>query len=402
MKICAVVAEYDPFHNGHAYQLAAARAAGATHIAVIMSGNAVQRADFALCDKFTRAQLALAGGADAVFELPAAFACAAANRFAFGAISAVAALGSVEMLSFGCENADADALGRAAALTDTAAVRERTGELLKTGLGFPAAVQTAAAESDAALAALLREPNNVLAIEYLRAAQQLGLNLQPVAVPRAGAAHGDAAPDGRFASAGALRRLLRAGEDVGKYVPPFSAVALTELRERGAFSGGLDAVECALLYKLRCMTRADFAALPDCADGLGDRLYNAARAALTLPQLWQLAAAKRYTSARVRRAALCAFFGICAQNYDDGVPYLRLLACSKRGTELLAAVKPAVPLSQSLKKLQNTSPEAARCAALEVRVGDVFALSLAKRAPAALDYTRKFAAVSTMEIDSDE
>ena len=439
MKIAAVTAEYNPFHDGHAYHLQKTREAGATHIVAVMSGSVVQRGDFAVYDKFTRAEAAIAGGADLVIELPAAWACASAPRFASGAAQLIQALGVVDAVSFGCESGDASAIACAAACAASPAVAEAARPLLQAGLTYPAALHRALAGLHPEAAALLSRPNNLLAAEYQKACRALGFAPEWIAVRRQGAAHdapfgggsSDVSPaamsaawddaasvhgtqDSRasaqclphtaepaaprldassgptggreapfFACARAIRRQLADGTSPEQLLPNAACY-------RGCQrSGGIAALEQALLYRLR--TADGPLPIPDRADGLADRLAAAARQATSLSELTELTRTKRYTAARVRRALLHALLGVTDKSYTP-IPYLRVLAANSRGLQILSAAKgrAALPVGSSLSRLAAQSEQARQYAAFEARVSDIYALTLPRPGRCGWDQTRKF------------
>ena len=184
MRIAVIIAEYNPFHNGHAYHIAQTRKNGATHIAVVMSGNFVQRGEPAFLEKHVRARAALSGGADLVLELPLAFACAPAQRFGLGAVYVAEKMGCVDMLSFGSESGDTARLEQAAAVLDTPQFREALARELESGAPYPQAVSRAMERCGSGFAGLTASPNDTLALEYLRALRQLGSKIYPMAVRR--------------------------------------------------------------------------------------------------------------------------------------------------------------------------------------------------------------------------
>lgn len=387
MKLCGIVAEYDPFHNGHAYHIEKTRQAGATHVVAVMSGCFVQRGQPALLSKFQRARLAVLGGADLVVELPVQYAVGSAERFARGAVSVLRGMGCVDMLSFGSECGDIGLLCRAAE-----AVRgEETAALAKTlyegGESWPAAMESAVRRLwGDGVGDVLTTANNTLGMAYLNALARPRCAIEPVTVRRAGAGHNAPDADGAFASASLVRELTAAGKDAGAYVPAATAQALQSAPK----SGGLAALSPIILYKLRSMAREEFLALPDCADGLADRLFGAAAAATDAESLLNAAKTKRYTMARVRRAVICALLGISAADYFDP-PYIRVLAMGPKGGEVLARIDKhrKLPLSHSLKVLAEEGGNSGRTALLEARATDIFNLSLDVPAPKGEDYTHK-------------
>lgn len=222
MRIAVIIAEYNPFHNGHAYHIAQTRKNGATHIAVVMSGNFVQRGEPAFLEKHVRARAALSGGADLVLELPLAFACAPAQRFGLGAVYVAEKMGCVDMLSFGSESGDTARLEQAAAVLDTPQFREALARELESGAPYPQAVSRAMERCGSGFAGLTASPNDTLALEYLRALRQLGSKIRPMAVRRAFVEHdAEEAADG-FASASRLRALAQP-EKIAAYVPEEAA-----------------------------------------------------------------------------------------------------------------------------------------------------------------------------------
>ncbi|MEG0832925.1 MAG: nucleotidyltransferase family protein [Oscillospiraceae bacterium] len=386
MRICGIIAEYNPFHNGHLYQINELKKMGATHIISVMSGSFVQRAEPAVLPKFERARVAVQCGADIVLELPCRYATASAERFAFGGVSLLRALGCVDMLGFGSESGDLAGLLLAADAVCDAKVLDVTRALCERGETYPSAREKAARSIYGDEAAnLLREPNDILAVEYLKALH--GCAIEPVAVRRVGAAHdGEDTKDG-FAGASLLRLRIEKNIDIQKYVPPETAQAL---QNSDIISCGMKRLELPLLYRLRTMDASLFEALPNCADGLGNRLKCAAGKAKSLEELYDLAKTKRYTMSRVRRAALCALLGIMAEPPVQ-TPYARVLAIGKNGGEVLARMKKtaSIPISQSLKELAKLGGRCAKDAALEAYATDISALSQRVVGDVGRDYTQK-------------
>lgn len=391
MNICGIVAEYNPFHNGHAYLIKKARENGATHIAAAMSGDFVQRAAPAIVDKFARARAAVMCGVDLVIELPVQYATASAERFARGAVETLMALGCVDMLAFGSGSGSLESLERAADAVSDPALLERAKKLAEGGMSFAAAREKATRELFGhAVADVLDGPDNILATEYLKALRLLKCEMQPFTTERAGVSHDEKNPSGEFASASFVRAEYLSGGDIAEYLPEPSLAALGQARERGALSGGWQALERALLIKLRGMSASEWAALPDAGGGLGERLNKAAMSAASAEELFALAKTKRYAMARVRRVALCALLGITTEDFFPA-PYIRVLAVGERGEVILREAKKSasLPLSHSLKKLETVNANCARTAELSARASDIYGLSLPHILPAGRDYTEK-------------
>ena len=341
METAGIVAEYNPFHRGHAWHIAETRRrlGGDAPVVCVMSGHWVQRGECALADKWLRAALALDRGADLVVELPTPWAMASAESFARGAVSLLAATGVVDVLSFGSETGELAPLEEAAAALDAPDYPERLRAALGRGLSFPAARQEAAG------AACLSAPNNNLGVEYLRSLRALGSTIRPMTVPRQGAGH-DGPAAGGFASASELRRLLRAGrgEEAAPYLTAPWSGELADMQH----------IERAVLARLRTMGEGDWAALPDGggAEGLPSRLAKAAREAVSLEDFYTRAKTRRYPHARLRRLALAAFLDLRAAERPAAPPYVRVLGLGGRGRALLRKMKDTCPLPVIVKPAQ--------------------------------------------------
>lgn len=393
MKNAGIIAEYNPFHKGHLWQIDELRRRGAKTVTIVMGGDFSQRGRPAAFSKFTRAQAALRCGADLVVELPLFWAAASAPDFAFGGIYLLKALGCVDTLSFGAEQADP---ARLYALADLLAREDFDAALkaeLSLGGSYPAARAAVAERFLPGSAALLAAPNNILGIAYLRAAASLGWAPELACLPRQGAAH-DApeAADG-FASASALRKALFCGDlaALRRYVPQ-EAFALYQADLASGAIYSEDAFSRSLLTVIRTADPARFARCPSAGgEGLAHLLASAANKAATAEELYTLLKSKRYTHARVRRLALEAYLGI-DDTLPGAPPFLRVLGASEAGLGLLRQAKTtaALPLAFSLADAARLSPEAERIAALTARGDALYGLCLAAPRPAGDDFSRKF------------
>lgn len=345
MEPCVGInAEYNPFHNGHEYHIAQAKArTGCAHAIVAMSGSFVQRGDVAAFDKFTRASWALAHGADMVLELPTAFACANAQRFAEGGVGLLAATGLVSALAFGAEDADLSKLAALAPDEDDPAFRNALASYLTAGFSFPAA-RAKACEALAPGSAALHTPNNILAAEYLKALKAFAPHITPCPIPRTGAAH-DAPGDlgtGRYASASAMREAARAGDTtcLQAAAPSDVADAIGEMLRTGAAPHTAAQLSGLILYALRRLSLEELAALPDVNEGLENVLYAQARACTDADAFLAAVKTKRYTLARLRRIAMHALLGVDKNLFErqNAPRYLRVLGVRKDALPLLSAL----------------------------------------------------------------
>lgn len=343
MKIAGIVAEYNPFHTGHAYQIAQTRARVGEDCAVVavMSGNWVQQAQAAVADKWTRARLALMGGVDLVLELPTVWAVSSAESFARGAVGVLDACGVVDVLSFGSECGDIEGLKQAAECLDSPEYQTLVSSLTVKGDTFAACRQQAvSALLGAAAGELLSRPNNNLGVEYIRAIRALGSAMEPMTVLRQGAGHNTICTDRpRHLSATQIRRALAQGdwEPVADYL---HREARTVLEDRLVL-GGAERMERALVARVRTMDAEDWAQLPEsgAAEGLPQRLERAGRTCTGMEEFFELAKTKRYTRARLNRLVLWAWLGLTATDVPAAPAYLRVLGFGDRGREVLRRVK---------------------------------------------------------------
>lgn len=342
MQICGVVSEYNPFHKGHAYQIAAAKAAIGEDCAVVccMSSNFVQRGDAAILPKHLRAKAAILSGADVVLELPAPCALRSAEGFAQSAVDILLGTGVLTHLSFGAEDADASVLFETASLLLEHQTVQDTLLHLKTGISYAAARERALYARVKERAEILQKPNNILAVEYCKALQRRESNISVLPIARMGADH-DAGASGDFASASYIRELLRQGnwDEAITYLPESTAKILTEAQETGQLLLNTDRLENAMLSALIRLDNASLAALPDANEGLDNRLLEAIRKGRTIEEICTLAKTKRYALSRIRRMIFCAYLGITAEESKTAPAYARVLAFSDKGREVLKAAR---------------------------------------------------------------
>ena len=380
MAAAGIIAEYNPLHLGHCCQLRRLRALLGEETPVIcaMSGNFVQRGDFALLGKHARAEAAVRSGADLVLEIPLSWACAPAERFAQGGVEVLLGTGLVTDLVFGSESADAGA------------IRSATEALL--GPDFPEALRrelagphSFAAARQRALAGLIGEegaevlsrPNDILAVEYAKALSREGSEVHLVPILRQGAGHDQ--DGGEYPSAGSIRRMIQEGRRAEALAA--MAPAMRELYEaeeaRGRAPVFAAGAERAILAQLRRMGEADFLALDAGGEGLGNRLAAAAREAAALEELLDRAKTKRYAYSRLRRLALWAYLGLRPETLPARVPYLRPLAMNQRGRALLAEARrrAALPILTKPADVRRLSPEAQAVFRREVLATDLYTLA---------------------------
>ncbi len=331
MKICAIICEYNPFHNGHLYQLREAkRRSGADALLCIMSGNFVQRGEGAIVDKWTRAKHAITAGADLVIELPTLFSTSNAELFAKGAVHILSSIPEVEALCFGAENADEQAFFNAARLLndEPPTISARIQALTAEGASYAKARATAYA--DYLPSELLQSPNNILGLEYTRAILATSSTIRILPIERVGSGYKENVLLGAYPSATAIRTAIEKGEETAGYLPDFVYRDLPKTLENR-----LDGLE---KYAILQNTPAEIARVCDCTEGLENAFKRAAE--LNAP-LVETLTSPRYTSSRIRRIALQNLLGVEEGLIRESLRsplYLRILGANKERKEVLTAV----------------------------------------------------------------
>jgi len=393
MLTAGIVAEYNPFHLGHAYQLEQTKQAGATHTVAVMSGSFVQRGEPAIVSKQARAEMALANGIDLVIELPLPWAAANANTFAFGAVGLLNALGFTDILSFGSESGNCPLLQSAAvAVSSVQTGNDALRKHLKDGNSFASAREASVRELYGNAAAdILKNPNDTLAVEYIRALNTLRSAIKPFAVKRFGAGHDEQAAESGFASASYIRKCLLDGRNCGQYLPDASAEILEREIKAGRAPADYLRLERAVLCVLRGMSAQDIAKAPDISEGIENRIACAVRNSSTLEELFTHAKTKRYSHARIRRIVLHSFLGVTAGDCAGLPPYIRVLGMNQKGRELMRTARKtaALPVVMKAADTAELGGRAKRVFELECRAADIFALSLPKPMPCGTEQTAK-------------
>ena len=377
MRTAGIICEYNPFHRGHAWQIDALRTQLGVDTAVVcaMSGNFVQRGDFAILRAHARAEAAVRGGADLVLELPLPWAISSAEGFAAGGVGVLAATGTVDTLVFGSECGDTETLRAVAAVLESDAFAALLRQRLAEGTSFAAAREAAARELLGDRAAVLAQPNDILGVEYCKAIARQNAVMEPLALARRSVGHDGGAVEG-FASASHIRRLLTNGGNAAEFLTPESADIYARECAAGRAPVTMANAERAILSRLRALTEADFAACDSGGEGLYHRFYDAVQHETSIEDILAAAKSKRYAHARLRRLLLSAFLGLTAE-LPTRIPYLRVLACNERGREVLKTMKTtaAAPILTKSAQVRRLDAGAQRLFALTARAEEQYTLA---------------------------
>lgn len=353
-----IIAEFNPFHNGHAYFLREARRlTNADNLVVIMSGSFTQRGEVAVYDKFTRAKWAIQHGADMVIELPDVFSLSSAEFFSGTSIKLLQGTGIVDGICFGSESGSIDFLRTAA---DTAVDPAALQTLLKSGLSYPAAIHRASDKKTPSL------PNDILAVEYLRAVKSFAPDFKTCTVKRIGSGYSDTEPSGAYSSATAVRKLLYAGEEKKACTALPKAVSDDILGIRKTLSfADTELLSDICLYTLRTLGPSRIGEIADVSEGLENILYRSALNSQSFSELVFSAKSKRYTLARIKRIVLSSVLGITRELRNDffaspDALFIRILGINRNKCELLSelcrnSTLPVIMRHSDLKKLSGKS-----------------------------------------------
>ena len=396
LKITGIIAEFNPFHNGHKYIIDCAKKNNSTHIAAAISGNFVERGDSAVISKFARAEQALKNGVDLVFEIPVSFSLSGANYYAKAGISILSSV--CNEIVFGSECGDIDILKNTADLLDTYEVNELIKQYIKTGINFPSAREKALKNQkllNQNKILTLKNPNDILGVEYIRAAKELNLqsNLKFKTFKRQGAEHNSLLTKNEFASASYLRNIIlnslnaNKNENTDKNINNENIEHCKRFMPKSAFdilvneynSGRISDINnlyLAVKAKILLKNEEMFYNITDVSEGIEKKIIKAAQNSKTLDELYFNVKSKRYTLSRIRRIILNSFLDIDNSYLQLPLPYLRVLAFNKKGEEILKTTKNKnLNIITSLKKAENLNDAAKKLSKKEFDAGNIYSLT---------------------------
>lgn len=363
-KVLGIIAEYNPFHNGHLHHLQnSLKLTNADYTIAIITGNFTQRGSTSLIDKWSKAEIALKNGIDLVIELPLLYSISSAENFAEGAIKILSSLNVVDYLSFGAETDDivtlnviADTLYR-----EPKEYKNILSHELSKGLSYPKARENALLmylQDIRRFANVLSTPNNILGIEYLKALKKFKSPIMPVAIKRFDVGYNDTTYTENIASATAIRNIVKNNslDILKKVVPENSFSTILENIKIGHVLPDLSTFEKQIIYNLRSMSIEEIANLPDVSEGLEYAIKNAANSCNSIVEFLSIIKSKRYTSTRLQRILLYSLLNITKKDMQISrktVPYIRILGFNERGRYIISEVarqNPKLEIVTSVKK----------------------------------------------------
>ena len=402
-KVLGIVAEYNPFHNGHLYHInESKKAVNADYTIVIMSGNFVQRGDTSLIDKWSKAQMAIQNGVDLVIELPLLYSISSAENFAEGSIKILNSLNIVDYLSFGCELCDVNILNEFANVLyhePKEFVSVLNHELSK-GFSYPKARENALLmylNDIRKYANILSSPNNVLAIEYLKALKKYKSTITPISINRNKVDYNSTEIVDGYASATAIRKIATTSDvwSLRRVMPKSSFDIMYECLRSGKTVSSLARFEREIIYNLRRMSITEIANLPDVSEGLEYAIKNAANSCNTIDDLLSMVKSKRYTMTRLKRILVYCLLGITTKDIQlskKANPYIRVLGVNEKGKELLSGIhhaNPKLDIITSVKQYMDSSNNKILKAMLEkdIFATDIYTLGYEYDSVSNLDFT---------------
>lgn len=402
--VLGIIAEYNPFHNGHLYHLLKSKELTKDDYCIaIIGGNFTQRGEPSLIDKWTKAEMALASGIDLVLELPTLYATSSAENFADGAIKILSSLKIVDNISFGAETNNLNKLNIIAntLYKEPKEYKILLAEELNKGLSFPKARENALIHylNDNSYSLILNEPNNILGIEYLKALKKNKSSINPVIVPRKKAGHLAKDYTGQITSASAIRNMIRTNKTLNlkNTLTPSSYTILADEMNKGHFVADFSAFEKIIIYNLRTMSLEKIRNLPDVSEGLENIIKKASISCNSLDEFINIATSKRYTETRLKRILLYSLLGITKKDMQISkktIPYARVLGFNNNGKKLISKISennPNIEIITSLKKFidSNKNKNLQTLIEKDIYATNIYTLGFSNDSWANLDFTKK-------------
>ncbi len=366
-KILGIVAEYNPFHNGHLYHLKESKKiTNADYTVAVISGNFTERGDTSLVNKWIKTEAALNNGIDLVIELPVLYANSSAENFADGAVKILNLLG-VDYISFGSESDDIETFNKIATILNNEPKDYKIllSKELSTGISFPKARENALKKYLKLSSLPLSSPNNILGIEYLKSLKKHNSNIKPIIIKRYESNYNDLNYSGNIASATAIRNLIenKDYEKLKKLLPDSSYKLLMNEIKNNNIIPNLSCFEKEIIYSLRKMSLDEISNLPDVSEGLQNTIKKASINCNSLSDILNSIKSKRYTQTRIQRILLYALLGISKKDIELSkkvLPYIRVLGFNENGKTILSKILKSnteLKVITSVKKFNDSNTD---------------------------------------------
>lgn len=404
-NVLGIIGEYNPFHNGHLYHLEKSKKdTNSNYTVAVMSGNFTQRGSTSLIDKWSKAEIALRNGVDLVIELPVLYSTSSAENFADGAIKILNSLKIVDYISFGCETPNLPVLEHLATILyhEPKEYKALLSIELNKGLSFPKARENALMiylNDTKNVKRILSSPNNILAIEYLKALKKYRSHIQPYAIGRFEADYNSKSFNGNIASSTAIRNIIKNGgfNIIQKLMPGISFSILIQRVKMGKIVPDLSTFEREIIFNLRKMSVEEIKNLADVSEGLEYSIKNAANSSNSVIEMLNTIKSKRYTSTRLQRILLYSLLEITKKDIEISkktTPYIRILGFNQKGQILLSEITKANPklsIITSVKKFvdSNKNRNLDLLLSKDIWATNVYTIGYEYNSLANLDFTHK-------------
>lgn len=397
-KRIGIIAEYNPFHNGHLYQIQKAKElTGADTVIAVMSGNFTQRGETSLINKFEKAKMALQNEVDMVIELPTIYSISSAENFALGGVKILNEIGNIDYLVFGIEEENLEKLQAIAdvLVNEDNEFKRNIKEELNKGNSYPKAREIALKKVllSENVENIMQKPNNILAIEYLKALKTTNSKIKPIAIKRKNTMHNDENINENYASGTYIRKLFIENNfnEIRKVVPKYTYERLLELKNQGAYVSSINDFSDIVIYKIRTMTKEEISQIADVNEGLENIIKLASTTCKTIDEIVEKVITKRYTKTRISRILTYILLDITKSEIEQSKnanPYIRVLGINKKFEGILKTINND-KLITSLKKFEENNGEN-QLLNIDKKATEIYTIKYPKSVQANLDYTSKF------------
>ena len=397
-KRIGIIAEYNPFHNGHLYQIQKAKElTGADTVIAVMSGNFTQRGDTSLINKFEKAKIALQNEVDMVIELPTIYSISSAENFALGGIKILNEIGNIDYLVFGIEEENLEKLQAIAdvLVNEDDEFKRNIKEELDKGNSYPKAREIVLKKvlSSENVENIMQKPNNILAIEYLKALKTTNSKIKPFAIKRKNTMHNDENINENYASGTYIRKLFIENNfnEIKKVVPKYTYERLLELKNQGTYVSSINDFSDIIIYKIRTMTKEEISQIADVNEGLENSIKLASTSCKTIDEIVDKVSTKRYTKTRISRILTYILLYITKSEMEQSKnanQYIRVLGINKKCEGILKTINNN-KLITSLKKFEENNREN-QLLNIDKKATEIYTIKYPKSVQANLDYTSKF------------
>lgn len=397
-KRIGIIAEYNPFHNGHLYQIQKAKElTGADTVIAVMSGNFTQRGDTSLINKFEKAKIALQNEVDMVIELPTIYSISSAENFALGGIKILNEIGDIDYLVFGIEEDNLQELQEIADILvdEDDEFKRNIKEELDKGNSYPKAREMTLKKvlSSENMENIMQKPNNILAIEYLKALKTTNSKIKPFAIKRKNTMHNDENINENYASGTYIRKLFIENNfnEIRKVVPKCTYERLLELKNQGNYVTSINDFSDIVIYKIRTMTKEEISQIAEVNEGLENSIKLASTTCKTIDEIVEKVSTKRYTKTRISRILTYILLDITKSEMEQSKnanQYIRVLGINKKCEGILKTINND-KLITSLKKFEENNGEN-QLLNIDKKATEIYTIKYPKSVQANLDYTSKF------------